>query len=147
MKSILVWLRFPDIDPNYDSAKIANRINGERTTVLNRRCIIRTINCIGAINPPDDTSYVPGYQSPVKKEETITPKEQQFEIWSEGYRATGDYGTATYHGTVTARTFRDAVKKYAESNPRFKKDLSLRGLTLWGCKLFDNESDARKSFG
>lgn len=86
---------------------------------------------------------------------------KEFEIWSEGYRATGESSDATFHGKFAGETFDDAVNKFNEQcvkkygKPSAEKGSVLDGRTMkplddwriWGCKLFDNEADARKSFG
>ncbi len=77
---------------------------------------------------------------------------KKFEIWEEGYLATGMGGTpsrAHKIGEVSAETFQQACNtlcspawwqsKHGNYNPD--------RLTVWGCRLFDNETDARKSFG
>lgn len=70
-------------------------------------------------------------------------KEKTFEVWCEGFRATGDSAPATYHGQATGTTFKEACqKKFGKSNTYDKKRN-----TLWGCRLFDNESAARQTFG
>lgn len=74
----------------------------------------------------------------------------QFEVWTEGYRCTGDIGTAQFHGKFEGETFRDAVYKYVEtlsddSKSSFKDNEY--GMRFWGCEFFDNEKDARKNFG
>jgi len=67
-------------------------------------------------------------------------------VWSEGYRATGEHGTATFHGNFEADTFAEACQRWAAttSDP---KQFNAERLTYWACRLFDNEADARKSFG
>lgn len=75
------------------------------------------------------------------------------EIWSEGYRATGESGTAHMHGRVLAENLEEAILIHALDNKAFFEQLSHspsdRGsnFTYWGCRIFDNEKDARKSFG
>ena len=66
-----------------------------------------------------------------------------YEIWSEGFAATGNSAPATYHGTASGKTFRDACKKYFKGS----KSYNAKTNSLWGCRLFDNETAARKSFG
>lgn len=68
-----------------------------------------------------------------------------WEIWMEGYSATGEHATASCVGTrVPARTFREAcIKTYGYDNNLFDPER----LTFWGCRLFDNEADAREGFG
>lgn len=74
----------------------------------------------------------------------------QFEIWTEGYGATGEHGNARFHGKFKGQTFKDAVYNYintlsSEEQKLFKDNEY--GLRLWGCKFFDNEIDARKNYG
>lgn len=69
-----------------------------------------------------------------------------FEIWCEGYAANSERCRAALLGKYEAETWDEAVGKYMADNPkRITKDS--RGYTDWGCRLFDNEIDARKSFG
>lgn len=76
---------------------------------------------------------------------------KEWEIWSEGYLVSGMEGipaTAQLEGKFHAETFSDACKKWAETLPvKEQKLFNPVYLTFWGCKLFDNEADARKSFG
>lgn len=86
---------------------------------------------------------------------------QTFEIWMEGYRATGERGTAQMIGTGIGDTFDEAVKDYMKWNPkhgieengrsRYVSDEVYKNRrsnwNIWACSLFDNEADARKSFG
>lgn len=73
------------------------------------------------------------------------------EIWIEGYVAQGNSAGASLLGSFTAKNFDDAIALYAAlgherlDNDGKKND---RGFyTIWGCRLFDNEADARKAFG
>ena len=75
-----------------------------------------------------------------------------YQIWVEGYLATGMEGIpekAQQVGAVEADNFQDACDKLC--SPQELQDkwgyYSSDRKTLWGCKLFDNEQDARKSFG
>jgi len=70
---------------------------------------------------------------------------QEFSIWSEGYSATCECAPAMFHGRVKASTFRDACDEYFKDNEYY--DSENLSLLLWGCRLFDNETDARKAFG
>ncbi len=70
-----------------------------------------------------------------------------YEIWSEGFSATGESGNATFWGDSLGYTFRDACQRYADCYPDFRKLFDAEQLTWWGCRLFDNEEDARKAFG
>jgi hypothetical protein len=86
---------------------------------------------------------------------------KDFEIWSEGYAATGERSGATKLWEGKAEDFDDAIRQLNEAaitkygKPSAAKGTVLDGRTMkpiddwrvWGCKLFDNEADARKSFG
>lgn len=69
-----------------------------------------------------------------------------YEIWSEGFRATGDVGYAQRMGTAQGNTFREACINFAKTNKPFRAYFGEKNLTHWGCRLFDNENDARKAF-
>jgi hypothetical protein len=68
---------------------------------------------------------------------------EDWEIWSEGYSATGEHSLAVFHGTVNAGTFREACDIAFGGETIYNS----KSLTLWGCRLFDNEQNARESFG
>lgn len=81
---------------------------------------------------------------------------KHYDIWIEGYLATGMEGIpARAHmiaSNIEANSFIEAVKKWYKSEPDASYrygDLIIRNgvASLWGCRLFDNEKDARKSFG
>lgn len=68
---------------------------------------------------------------------------KSYRIWSEGYAATGQSSGAISHGIVEAASFKEACDIKFEGDSLYSPDR----MTYWGCQLFDNESDARKSFG
>lgn len=78
---------------------------------------------------------------------------REFEIWSEGYAATGEHQPAVFEGKVTAETFDQAVinllghrlDKDADQPDGYRRRSGR--LCIWACEIFDNEADARKSFG
>lgn len=77
-----------------------------------------------------------------------------FNIWSEGYAATGESGTATkfanekrLDGKWAGRNFKEACQvamKIIDPTNRF---YNVKTNSYWACSLFDNRSDASKSFG
>jgi hypothetical protein len=72
-----------------------------------------------------------------------------FSIWAEGYACTGESSNAAFLGTEEAESFEKACDQLvAKSNIKelYKKQ-SDGVLTIWGCRLFDNEKDARRAFG
>jgi hypothetical protein len=73
-----------------------------------------------------------------------------WEVWSEGYRATGESAGAKLEGKVEAETWPEACRKACVDSGRWKEQpggFDAKRLTVWGCRLFDNEADARRSFG
>ncbi len=75
-----------------------------------------------------------------------------YEVWSEGFLATGMNGRpapAKLLATVEADSFSGACDKLLATdagNEAFGPyDRERR--TVWGCRLFDNEADARRAFG
>ena len=70
-----------------------------------------------------------------------------FEIWSEGFSATGNSGTAQRWGNAVGRTFKEACLEYSRGDANFDNYFNLNRLTFWGCKLYPSEEEARKSFG
>jgi hypothetical protein len=83
------------------------------------------------------------------KESSIETK--LWDIWVEGWAATGGGSKASLVvSKVEAPTFTEAIEKYASGDPKFKKYLAKQRdgtYTHWGCRLFDNEKDARKFLG
>jgi hypothetical protein len=73
-----------------------------------------------------------------------------FEIWVEGYNATGNSSPASKVGQGVGETFDDAIQDYINHNPDCginNYDSGKSKWNIWGCNLFDNEMDARKAFG
>lgn len=73
----------------------------------------------------------------------------KYKIWSEGWRATGNNEPARLLDEIEAGTFDSAVEKYLKKNPSEIKLYFYDGNyhSIWGCRLFDNEKDARKFNG
>ena len=72
-----------------------------------------------------------------------------YEIWAEGYKATGQESHAQLLSKYKADSFDAAVEQYHVEHDdcidfnRYGKSRH----AIWGCELFDNAIDARKSFG
>ena len=66
-----------------------------------------------------------------------------YNIWMEGFCATGAKAQASFIGTVEANSFVEACQKAFEKDPYYNSAQN----TYYGCGLYDNEADARKSFG
>jgi hypothetical protein len=69
------------------------------------------------------------------------------ELWIEGYSCTGQSDGASLMGKYDVDNIHDAVKMFQEENPVIEINFRDGIYTSWGCRLFDNEVDARKSFG
>lgn len=96
--------------------------------------------------------FTVGWEGPVEevKQKAIDgwdrrarPAATIWQIWCEGYRITGNSNVAQLLAVVEAPTFRAAC----ETKFFGDKDFNSEALTYWGCRLFDNELDARRAFG
>ena len=76
-------------------------------------------------------------------------KRVKFEVWLEGYSATGQHSTAKLVDTVLAMSLNDAINRLVISGKLDESYMNRNGIEYryWGCRFFDNETDARKSFG
>lgn len=76
------------------------------------------------------------------------PNLNSYNIWVEGYAATGDRGIAQRITSAVGESFKDACIR-ANQAGKFQGygNFDEKSLTLWGCRLFDNEYDARMSYG
>lgn len=76
---------------------------------------------------------------------------KEYEIWSEGFACSGDRGNATFHGKQNADSFEEACDIFFNGNELYRGllagDRKTKIRAFWGCRLFDNEIDAKKSFG
>ncbi len=75
-----------------------------------------------------------------------------WEIWTEGYLISGMEGIpepAKKIGEIEAETFQQACDAICSSTAWQKShgNYNRDKLTVWGCRLFDNEADARRLFG
>ena len=70
-----------------------------------------------------------------------------YEIWAEGYADNGGRSGAVRLGIATGVDFEDACKNHADKDPVFKQYFDKERMTWWGCKLYDNQAAAIKSFG
>lgn len=75
-----------------------------------------------------------------KNLEEAEDKKAKFEVWTEGYICTGAKVGATFHGVFEGNTFKEAVKKAFKGKNESEA-------SYYGCRVFDNEKDARKAFG
>ena len=71
--------------------------------------------------------------------------DKEWEVWMEGYTVSGAFEKARFYGKFKAPTFRDACLECFKNDP--ENYFNKKDLTYWGCKLHDNETDAKKNFG
>ena len=76
----------------------------------------------------------------------------EWDVWVEGYQATGEHGYHEFVGTFSAASFEDACKiaamKLAEGDMKtFNHYYDEKDNTWWGCSFYDNEADAARNFG
>ena len=70
-----------------------------------------------------------------------------FEIWSEGFAVTGNSAIAGFEGNYEGEDFVSACKAMVLAKGWDNRLYSAESNSFWGCRFFDNEADARKSFG
>jgi hypothetical protein len=72
---------------------------------------------------------------------------KKYEVWMEGYSATGDRGYASLLGVFEAPTFKEACDIAIATTMSEQQYYDRERGTYWACRLFDNEADARRAFG
>lgn len=72
---------------------------------------------------------------------------RDFDIWCEGYVATGQSSGAMLLGHAKGEDLKQACINFAKQDKEFAGYFSEDRMTYWGCRIFDNGSDARRSFG
>lgn len=119
-----------------------------KTVEINRRLLTEALT---HLKLAQEDSYVEETQDVINELQKVLqqPVSRNISLWMEGFAATGESGTAQYIGTYNAKDLDDAVKQYMEVRPNSVHwDRFGRGRhAIWACEIFDNEADARKSFG
>lgn len=75
---------------------------------------------------------------------------KKYSLWMEGYSVTGNSSTAQYLGEFKGTSFNDACDNWAktiEEPEYYKPGTDKYRPSYWACYIFDNEIDAKKSFG
>ena len=83
----------------------------------------------------------PAYKGPLRE------GYQRYEVWLEGYQATGNSGTAQYLGNFAGRSFPEACKVAVLRNGMNPALYDSERNAFWGCRFFNNEARARRNFG
>jgi hypothetical protein len=64
-----------------------------------------------------------------------------YEVWMEGYSATGNHAPDKCLGVYKAKTFKAACKKALKDNfseDDIKRYYNSRANTFWGCRFYDH---------
>lgn len=82
----------------------------------------------------------------------LANEQRGFELWVEGYSVTGQSAGAEFLGQVRGLDFNTAVAEYVktldfDAASYWAFGHSLGHWTRWGCRVYDNEADARRAFG
>lgn len=73
---------------------------------------------------------------------------KQYEIWCEGFVTMESKSGAQLLGKIRATSFKSAAVEFFEHyGESVNKYFDRESMSFYGCKLFDNEADARKTFG
>ena len=71
----------------------------------------------------------------------------RYEIWSEGYRITGNSSGAWKMGEAEGGTFEEACQAFMKGYEYADVRYDSKHNTFWACRLFPTEEQARESFG
>lgn len=72
----------------------------------------------------------------------------QYNIWMEGYSCTGESAVARLIATHEGDSFRDACVSFSKNVDAKRLGIfDEENLSFWGCRLFENEKEARLRFG
>lgn len=124
-----------------------------------------TINCVFIV--PDYTQYPWKFNSlgrvtniressenniiEFETEKGIFSLQIFLELWTEGFRTNGEIGTASKLGEYPVKTLSEAIQAYIDEVQPYRRSDKVhlvRGVySIWGCRIFDNEKQARESFG
>lgn len=74
-------------------------------------------------------------------------EEKEFQVWSEGFHEMGGRSGAMFHGRSKGNNLKEACLNLAQKHADFAGLFNVESMTYWGCRIFDNERDARKMFG
>ncbi len=83
---------------------------------------------------------------PKQKPAAPRRRARRWEVWMEGYAATGESSPAKYCGSYRAESFREAASFWVAEHGE-QQYFDETGPSYWGCRFFDNETDARGGFG
>lgn len=83
------------------------------------------------------------------RERTVT-KMEKYQVWLEGYVCTGQRASAEYLGEFEGANFEEAcleasIARFGIAETQIFYDANRN--TFWGCRFYNNESEARKTFG
>ncbi len=70
-----------------------------------------------------------------------------YKVWLEGFKATGEEGTADYLGCFDGDNFKQACKNAIKYLGWSLELYNEKENSYWGCRFFKSEKKARKSFG
>lgn len=85
---------------------------------------------------------------------------KEYEVWIEGYAATGQSGRHDFVGKVKAKNFKEACAKAmwkrvldcyfgdeGKAKEEYDRYYDKERNSYWGCRFFDNEEESARSFG
>lgn len=114
------------------------------TVVLQWNTVVKSLVVYQSV---EDLTHIVGHGGRTRVVFDDVELVQEYEVWSEGFVATGESGTAVFHGRVSARTFNEACDKLAANDATFAQCYTPKTLAFWGCRLFPTEKEARASYG
>lgn len=114
-------------------AKILRNTDSHQAAVI----VQAVLKAYNLVEPTEDERMYP------EKFPDRVPADGVWEVWAEGYRVMEGTVGAMLVGECRAETFREACDEVMRDSDTYNREK----LTLWGCRLFSFESEARLSFG
>ena len=112
--------------------------NGAKYTRSRRPVVlVFHLNC-GTKSQAAQKEYEIKRMTKMEKEKLINKR--VYKIWRQGFERETYGGPIHFYGEVEASSFQEACNIFFKNN----FDYDAIKLTLWNCRLFDNEEDAKK---
>lgn len=86
------------------------------------------------------------------KQSQMEPPEKRITVWKEGYDASGNHCSAQHLFDANGPDLNSVIEKFVNgitdsSRDYWRFDVEQSLWRHWGCRTFDNEADARKTYG
>ena len=77
----------------------------------------------------------------------LVRRSELYDVWMEGFRATGESATAQHIGSARGTTFEEACRTLLRAGHSLSEHYDSTRNSVWGCRLYPTEMEARRTFG